>query len=148
MSVLDPVRFAVSGDPRALARATRRSWWVMRYTDGTVIPEWKRDWSELPLKGRQKVRLACPNGQVAELGGDGDGAGRFVQLKLAQASTSTGRAVLAHMVGYVYGTDGRMSCAVWDYRTRTLQTFADNAYMCHWEGLGPLAVDPLGLTPP
>ena len=103
MSILDPIRFAVSGDPVSYARLSGRSVWIMRYTDGTVIEEWRRDWTELPLKGRQKVRLVCPNGQVAELGADHDNTGRFVQLKLAVASTATGRHTLAHLIGYLYG---------------------------------------------
>lgn len=148
MSILDPLRFAVSGDPVALARATGRSWWICKFTDGSVIEEWKRDWTELPLRGRQKVRLACPDGQIAELGSDGDNTGRFVQLKLGQASTSMGRSTLAHMIGYVYGLNGETSMAVWNYRTRSLQTFTDNVYDCKWERLGPLAVDHLGLARP
>jgi hypothetical protein len=148
VSVLDPLRFAVSGDPAALARATHRSWWVMKYHDGTVIPEYQRDWTELPLKGRQKVRLYCPNGQVAELGSDGDNSGRFVQLKLAVASTAAGRHTLAHLIGYVYGLGGETSFACWDYRIGALTTFIDNAYDCKWENLGPLSVDHLGIAAP
>ena len=147
LGLLDPLRFAVSGDPVALARATRRSWWICKFTDGTVIPEYQRDWTELPLKGRQKVRLVCPNGQIAELGTDHDNTGRFVQLKLAVASTSTGRQTLAHLIGYLYGLNGETSFACWDYRTGTLQTFVDNAYSCRWENLGQLAVDHLGIVP-
>lgn len=146
MSILDPLRFAVRGDPIALARATRRSWWVCKFTDGAIIPEWQRDWTELPLKGRQKVRLVCPNGQVAELGTDRDGTGRFVQLKLAVASTATGRQTLAHLIGYVYGLNGETSFACWDYRLGTLVKFTDNCYDCQWKHLGPLSVDHLGLA--
>jgi hypothetical protein len=148
MGLLDPVRFAVSGNPTALARATRRSWWVMRYTDGSVIPEWQRDWTELPLRGRQKVRLYCPNGQVAELGSDGENSGRFVQLKLAVASTAAGRHTLAHLIGYVYGLNGETSFACWDYRLGALATFVDNCYSCKWENLGALSVDHLGIAAP
>jgi len=147
VSILDPIRFAVSGDPVAYARLSGRSFWIMRYTDGTVIEEWRQDWTQLPLKGRQKLRLVCPNGQIAELGTDHDNTGRFVQLKLAVASTSTGRQTLAHLIGYLYGLNGETSFACWDYRTGTLQTFVDNSYDCKWENLGPLAVDHLGIAP-
>jgi hypothetical protein len=145
--LLDSARFALTGAPAAYARASGRSWWAMRYTDGAVVEEWRRDWTELPRKGRQKVRLYCPDGQVAELGSDRDNTGRFVQLKLAVASTATGRSVLAHLIGYVYGLGGETSFACWDYRVGRLVTFVDNCYDCQWEHLGPLAVDQLGVAP-
>lgn len=148
MGFLDPIRFAVGGNPTVLARATLRSWWSVKYTDGTVVGEWQRDWTELPVHGRQRIRLYCPNGRVAELGADGDGTGRFVQLKLAVASITSGRHVLAHLVGYLHGLDGETSFACWDYRTGALTAFVDNAYDCKWEGLGPLAVDHLGAARP
>jgi hypothetical protein len=148
LGILDPIRFAVSGDPVAYARLSGRSFWVMKFHDGTVIEEYRRDWTELPRKGRQKLRLVCPNGQVAELGTSHDNTGRFVQLKLAVASTSMGRHTLAHLIGYLYGLNGETSFACWDYRTDTLRTFVDNAYDCKWEHLGPLAVDHLGIAAP
>ena len=148
-ALLDAARFAATGDPVALARATGRSWWSLRYTDGTIRSEWERgaDWLLLPRNGRQRVRLYCPNGQVAELGADGDGTGRFVQLKVAVATLGQGRGTLAHMVGYVYGLNGEMTCCAWCYRTRRLLSFIDNAYACAWEQLGPLCADHLGLAP-
>ena len=127
MGVIDHVRFHATNDPVAAARAFRRSWWVMRMTDGRLFYEWETDWLQVPRMGRQALRLYCPNGQYIELGGTVDATDRLFQLKSATRAISMGRAIavgreiVSHVVGIITGTDG--SCQ-----------------LCAWEPAWPLAV--------
>jgi hypothetical protein len=149
VSILDPLRFAVSGNPLTLARATGKSYYALLYTDGAVVNEWQPDvdWPKLPRKGRKALRLYCPSGEMVEFTGPGNGEGRFLQLKVAIAGAGVGRSTIAHMIGYIVGTDGQMRCAAWRYDQRRLEQWTDNAYACKWENLGPLSVDHLGIAP-
>jgi hypothetical protein len=127
-------------DPEAAAggehaRRSGRSWWALRYVDGTIVHEWDRDggspnghadWSRLAmlgkLKGTQALRLYCPNGQMAELGGEGDQTGRLFQFKQAvrylrlsgEAAEDLGQEVLAHVLGIITGYNGQCTLYAWE----------------------------------
>lgn len=144
--------------PLALrARLGNRSYWTMLYADGRIVEEPECDWLDAPTRGRRRLRLVCPNSQVAELEARDDGpggTGRFFQLKVAVRSMG-GRSVRAHVIGRLDGTDGACRCYAWEpaYRDETgrmvagrLVTFTDNAYQMQYEQIGPLATEPLGLA--
>lgn len=118
------------------ARRTGRSWWALRYVDGTIVHEWDRDpgspnghidWPRLAMLGRlkrtQALRIYAPNGRMAELGGEGDQTGRLFQLKQAVryvrvngafGGEDLGREVLAHAIGIVTGYDGQCTLFAWE----------------------------------
>jgi hypothetical protein len=114
------------------ARRACRSWWSLRYVDGTIIHEWDRDpgspnghadWPRLAMLGKlkrtQALRLYCPNGRMAEVGGEGDQTGRLFQFKVAVRYSSVGAAVagqdvLAHVIGIVTGLDGQCTLLSWE----------------------------------
>lgn len=117
------------------ARRTGRSWWALRYVDGTIIHEWDRDpgspnghadWPRLAMLGRlkrtQALRLYAPNGKMAELGGDGDQTGKLFQFKVAVRYLRVGgpgddgfpQEVLAHVIGIVTGYDGQCQLFAWE----------------------------------
>jgi hypothetical protein len=118
------------------ARRTGRSWWSLRYVDGTILREWERDpgspnghmdWPRLAMLGRLKrvnaVRLYCPNGRMVELGGQDntDQTGRLFQFKVAVRHIGFGAAVLAqetmgHVVGQITGYDGQCVLFAWEPR--------------------------------
>lgn len=118
----------------AHARKTGRSWWALRFLDGRVLHEWDldpasptrhMDWPRLAMLGQlrnlQALRLYCPNGRMAELGGEGDQTGRLFQFKVAVRYTGTGegapgRDILAHVAGQVVGLDGQ--CVLFAWRPR------------------------------
>lgn len=128
------------------ARLTGRSWWLVRYADGRVVNEWDGpDWSLLPRKGLVAVRLACPNGKVAELGNSVDASDRLFQLKVAVRTMGAGKQVMAHVVGIVTGTDGACRCAAWEPDPGRLVQFEDNAHAMRYQGIGALSPDVLGL---
>lgn len=130
------------------ARVHSRSYWRMRYTDGRVVNEWDCDWSLAPLRGRQAVRLYCPNGQIAELGNDSqDCSDRLFQLKVAVATAGVGNTTLAHLIGLVDGLNGECRFAAWDYAARQLVTGRDNVHDFTYQQIGPLAFEHLGLKP-
>lgn len=114
------------------ARRTGRSWWALRYVDGRVVHEWDRDagspnghadWPRLAmlgkLRGAQALRLFCPNGKMAEVGGEGDQTGRLFQFKVAvrhlgAGASVVGQEVLAHVIGVVVGLDGQCTMFAWE----------------------------------
>lgn len=139
-------------DPAALrARVTGRSWWAVRFHGGKIITEWQRDWLDVPKKGRQSIRLYCPNGQVAELGNDGgDATDRIFQFKRAFAQVSigaggSGRGTSAHVIGMIHGTDGQCTCWRWDYFMHRLVKWEDNANHMLWDHVGRLENAVLGI---
>lgn len=107
-------------DPAGLhARASGRSWWALRYHDGRLLHERDRDWSHCPATGRQRLRLYCPNGEIAELGGDREQRGRLFQLKVAvrhgaPSGALPSRTVLAHVIGRIHSPDGRCTLYAWE----------------------------------
>jgi hypothetical protein len=70
----------------------------------------------------QAIRLYCPNGKMAELGGSVNSEGKLFQLKLAtrnfvvsaNSQTETGREVLAHIVGIVNDLLGTCTLFAWE----------------------------------
>src|SRR5262249_24956382 len=121
--------------------------WKLRYTDGRVVNEWEVDWSEVPAKGRQAIRLYCPNGQVAELGNTQDATGRTFQLKRAALMIGVGRGVTHHLVGIIHDSDGNCTWAAWDYGRQQLLTFNDNVHAMKFDQIGRLEPDVLGIRP-
>ena len=113
---LSPIRML---DPAAWrARLARRAYWVLLHNGGRVIGEWERDWSEAPYGGRRELRLYCPNGRVAVLGGTGDNTGRFFQFKIGLAAVGPGasaRGTLAQVIGRLDRPDGQCTCWAWEY---------------------------------
>lgn len=136
-----------------------RSWWSVRYTDGTIRSEWDddpgspnghADWPRLPYRGRQAVRLYCPNGQVATLGSDTDATGRLVQFKVGLRTAGEGQGVLAHVIGIVEGTDGHGTFYAWQRRPdgsgELVGPWTDNINDLKFENVGKLSTDHLGLA--
>jgi hypothetical protein len=122
-----------------------RSYWMLRYTDGRIVSEADVDWSLAPQKGRQALRLYCPNGHVVELG-SGDCTGRLFQLKVAALKAGVGRAVLAHVIGLVNNGNGDCQYAAWDYERGALVTGTDNVFAMKYHQIGRLAFDHLGMN--
>lgn len=115
-----------------IAAKSGRSWWSVRYTDGTIINEWDddagspnqhRDWARIPFRGRQAVRLYCPNGKMVELGDSRDGTGKLIQLKARLRGVSLGgitvleQRMLFHMIGIISGLDGQCTIYAWEILT-------------------------------
>ena len=129
----------------ARARVAQRSYWMLRYVDGTVIREWESDWSALPLEGRQSLRLLCPDGQIAELGST-DATGRLFQLKVAIITAGAWNGTVAQVVGLVEHEVGSCRYAAWDYEQGKLVTGNDNVYAMQYQQIGRVAFEPMGLT--
>lgn len=111
------------------ARKTGRSWWALRYSDEWVhewdaepaSPNGHKDWPLMPKRGRQAVRLYCPNGKFAQLGDTGDATGKLFQFKcgvrsirLTGSALSEEREVLAHVIGMLTGTNGECVLYAWE----------------------------------
>jgi hypothetical protein len=133
------------------ARLTGRSYWRLRYTDGRVLSEWELDWSLAPRRGRQALRLHCPNGQVAELGdaNGGEVDGRLFQFKDAAMYAGARSETLAHVVGLVDTTNGDCKYAAWLYGENRLVTGRSNVFNFSYNGVpvGALAFEHLGIAP-
>lgn len=127
------------------ARIAGKSYWSLRYIDGTTINEWDQDWSLVPFAGRQSLRLYCPNGKVAELGSR-DATGRLFQLKVAVVTMGGGSGTLAHLIGIVQQPDGTCQFAAWDYQEGKLVSGYDNVNAMRFHNLGQLAHGPMGLS--
>jgi hypothetical protein len=135
-------------DPVALrARVQRRSYWSLRYTDGRVVQEWEVDWSLVPARSRQSLRLYCPNGQVAEMGNTDDAAGRLFQFKGATMTAGVGSRTDFHVIGILTGAQGQCDCAAWDYAEQRLVTFRDNVHQFAYGQVGPINPAVLGIRP-
>jgi hypothetical protein len=143
------------------ARFSGRSYWSIRYTDGRIVSEWEddpgspnkhADWSRLPLKGRQALRLYCPNGQVAHLGDSLDASGRLVQFKVGLRTVGLGHGVLAHVIGIIEGTDGQGRFYAWERQPDGSGVlngpFQDCAWNMTYHNIGGLSPDHLGLEKP
>jgi hypothetical protein len=133
------------------ARLANRSYWRLRYTDGRVVSEWEVDWSMAPSRGRQALRLHCPNGQIAELGDATGGTidDRVFQFKDALVSAGGPSGTLAHIVGLIDTANGDCRYAVWLYGEQRLLTGRSNIHDFSYEGVpvGALAFDHLGVKP-
>lgn len=114
------------------AMRTGRSWWALRYTDGRIVHEWDPDpgspnghcdWPRMPKKGRQALRLYCPNGKMVQLGETADASGRLFQFKVARRDTlvaigvgpiEESEHIHGHVVGIVTGLDGQCVLYAWE----------------------------------
>lgn len=135
-------------DPASIrARFANRSYWRLRYLDGRVVSEWEIDWSLAPQKGRQSLRLYCPDGRIAELGNDKDATGRLFQLKVATTGMGGPHETWAHLIGIVDGYYGECQYAAWDYAKRELVTGRDHILGMRYQNIGQLSLDVLGLSP-
>lgn len=123
----------------------RRPYWELRLYGGRVVCETAVDWLDAPRRGRQALRLYCPDGQVAAFEAEGDGTGRFFQFKSAYITAGGPSGTLAHVVGMVTGTDGTCLAAAWDCERRKLHRFTDNVYAFKYANVGRLSADHLGL---
>jgi len=126
------------------ARLIRRSYWTLKYMDGTTISEQEMDWSEAPWEGRQSVRLYCPNGQVAELGST-NATYRLFQLKVATVSLGQDRNTIAHVIGHVESLDGTCRYAAWEYEQGRLVTGRDNVKNMQYQQIGKISLAPMGM---
>lgn len=118
----------------AMIRASGRSWWQCRYSDGKVLSEWDTftgkslssgtsRWEEVPKKGMVGLRLLCPNGMAGEL--EAPEGHRFFQLKLGHynvtltfggnTKTESSRSVDSHIIGVVRDAEGNCLCRAWEY---------------------------------
>jgi hypothetical protein len=138
---------AVMTPPALRARLTRRSLWSLRYTDGRVITEGEVDWSLAPHRGRQSIRLYCPDGRVAELGNTEDATGRLFQLKAGTLTAGAGRRTDAHIIGIIRGLNGECRCAAWESDPGRLVQFEDNVFAMRYQNIGRLSADVLGVRP-
>ena len=115
------------------AKRTGRSWWAVRYVDGTVLREWEpdpgspnkhRDWTRISGRGMQAIRLYCPDGQVANLGATLDATDRIFQGKIGTSSVRLdvggglgaveSRATLAHFIGIIENPNGDCTLYSWE----------------------------------
>lgn len=129
------------------SRVQGRSYWRLRMTDGRIVNEWEVDWSLAPARGRQALRLYCPNGKVAELGSSEDATGRLFQFKCAIVTAGAGHGTTAQVIGIVDDNEGNCQCAAWDYARERLVTFRDNVHAFQFEHVGALNPDVLGIRP-
>lgn len=138
-----PLALTDQGAWRAKLRG--RAYWRLSYTDGRVVNEWDCDWSLAPLPHRQRLRLYCPNGQIAELGNSWSAAGRLFQLKGATLALSGERTLNYQLIGLVEDSSGVCTCAAWDYGQQKLLTFKDNVFGMRYEQIGRLSFEAVGL---
>lgn len=134
-------------DPAALrARITQRPYWAVRFTDGRIIAQWQRDWLDLPRKGRQSIRLYCPNSEVRELGSSVDATDRLFQFTVAVASSDGRRGDLAQVIGMIHSTNGDCTLYAWDnQRGCVVGPLEDNAGALRYHGVGKLSNLHLGI---
>lgn len=140
------------------ARLAGRSWWAVRYGDGRIIHEWDKDlgspnghadWPRLPYRGRQSVRLYCPDGKFAQLGDTRDATGKLFQFKGGVMTIGLGRGTLYHLIGMVHGLNGECVCWSWEIQpdgTGVLRgPFEDNVYRMRYHNVGAVNADVMGL---
>lgn len=126
----------------AMSKITNRSLWALRYSDGRIFDELFCDWLHAPRQGRVALRLYCPNGQVAEIGGEGDCTGRLFQFKHAFADAGGESSTDTHIIGIVDDFNGNCTCIRWDYGTQQLAQFKSNVFSFSYSSpaMGTIAV--------
>ncbi len=149
----------------AQVKASGRSWWQARYSDGRILNEWDTltgpdlspcgeqvtsRWEEVPKDKMIGLRLLCPDGMAYELAApEGN---KFFQLKLAVSMAAVlespigtptenpNRFILAHLIGVVKDAEGNCLCRAWDYQKCRALTFRDNIYKFTYHNLGALSI--------
>lgn len=147
-------------DVASLVRASERSWWEARYSNGRVVGEWdvesggglvphlveRTRWDELERDGLIGVRLLCPDGSIAELASNEDH--RLFQFKVGGVAAVGGRHVQwcsAHVIGAVVDVSGRCVCRAWETVERRVVAFEDNVFAMRYASVGALALEHLGV---
>jgi hypothetical protein len=147
----------------SMIRASDRSWWQARYSEGRILSEWdtllgkvklptnkngSSRWEEIPKKGMVGLRLLCPNGMAGEL--EAPEGYRFFQLKVGGASVSLGfiggikglqRFCDAHIIGVVSDIEGNCFCRAWETKAKRLIEFRDNIFNMKYQNIGKLNLD-------
>ena len=116
-----------------VARQAGRSYWQVRYRDGTIINEWDAgaDWPLLKRQGLVEGRLVCPNGDVAVLGNSIEVSDRLFQFKIGVVQVSTGsglqsgRLSIAQVMGIITKPDGTCTLYAWEYPGRMVGPIQD-----------------------
>ena len=148
-------------DPKivAMIRASGRSWWQARYSDGKVLSEWdtltdrklvplglgaSSRWEEVPKDKMLGLRLLCPNGMAGEL--EAPEGHRFFQLKSGGTTVGTSvrgyqHYVEAHIIGVVTDDKGNCLCRAWDCHRQRLLEFRDNVFSMKFLNIGKLNLD-------
>lgn len=135
ITILKPLTGLLDSETRSCAQHTvrsGRSWWAVRMGDpiDDWVHEWDpdpgspnkhMDWPRLKKRGRQAIRLYCPNGKFAQLGDTHDATGKLFEFKVGLRRTVTGigifeesDTVLAHVVGMVHGLIGECTMFSWE----------------------------------
>ncbi len=145
-----------------LIRASGRSWWEARYSNGRVAQEWdvasagaalapqlveSARWDELERDGLVGLRLLCPDGSVAELASKHDY--RLFQFKvggIAAGSNSQLRWCSAHVIGAVVDASGLCVCRAWETAEQRLLPFEDNVFRMHYRNIGAIALENVGVA--
>lgn len=148
----------------AMIRASGRSWWEARYSDGKTIGEWDTlgtklalplahfghlsKWEEVPKEKMIGLRLLCPNGWCAEL--EAPEGHRFFQLKAGGMDVGMGftggvtgvrRFCDAHIIGVVEDAEGNCLCRAWETKEKRLIEFRDNIYNMKYRNIGRLNLE-------
>ena len=143
-----------------MIKASGRSWWQARYSDGRVLSEWDTlatfgaflpigssktsRWEEAPKQGMIGLRLLCPNGMAGEL--EASEGHRFLQLKAGGSGVGIGASagghwINAHIIGVVQDPTGNCLCRAWIYDPGELITFEDNIHSMKFLNIGSLSLD-------
>ena len=141
----------------AMIRASGRSWWQARYSDGRVLSEWETlqgepllpaglgassRWEEVPKDKMVGLRLLCPNGMAGEL--EAPEGHKFFQLKSGVVQIGPGKSqhyIDAHIIGVVSDDKGNCCCRAWDYHLGRLLDFEDNIFNMRYLHIGRLSLD-------
>jgi hypothetical protein len=146
-----------------LIRASGRSWWQCRYSNGRVLSEWhtltsklllpsgdgkSSRWEDVPKDGMIGLRLLCPNGMAGEL--EAPEGHKFFQLKVGGVDIGFGAAKSrrycdAHIIGVVTDSNGNCLCRAWEVREARLIEFYDNVFSMKYRNIGALSIDVQGL---
>ena len=147
----------------AMIKASGRSWWQARFSDGRILSEWETlinklrlpfqsnkssRWEEVSKKGMIGLRLLCPNGMAGEL--EAPEGHKFFQLKAGGVGVTMGftagikglsRYCDAHIIGVVVNSEGDCVCRAWEMQEKRLIEFQDNVYDMKYRNIGALSLD-------
>lgn len=147
----------------AMIKASGRSWWQARFSDGRILSEWETlinklrlpfqsnkssRWEEVSKKGMIGFRLLCPNGMAGEL--EAPEGHKFFQLKAGGVGVAMGftggikglsRYCDAHIIGVVVNSEGDCVCRAWEMQEKRLIEFRDNVFDMNYRNIGALSLD-------